>query len=117
MIQVFYGCHMMLVENIEQGGVDPGPSAATQALASTLVDALSERNYKVFFPSEKTPDPVRNRRVFAPETMQIEAVNLRCWNVCSTFDKCHYYFAKNEDVFVKMCYLPTSVLFFLIFVE
>ena len=37
MIQVFYGCHMMLVENIEQGGVDPGPSAATQALASTLV--------------------------------------------------------------------------------
>ena len=84
MIQVFYGCHMMLVENIEQGGVDPGPSAATQALASTLVDALSERNYKVFFPSEKTPDPVRNRRVFAPETMQIEAVNLRCWNVCST---------------------------------
>ena len=73
---------MILVENIEQGGggVEPGgPSAATQALASTLVDALDERNYKVFFPSsEKTPEPVRNRRVFAPETMQIEAVNLRC---------------------------------------
>ena len=110
---------MMLVENIEQGGVDPGPLAATQALASTLVDALSERNYKVFFPSEKTPDPVRNRRVFAPETMQIEAVNLRCWNVCSTSISAIITLLKtNYNIFfVKICYLPTSALFFLIFVE